>query len=66
MNDECGTPCPGSTRFCQRTVEHDEHRSELTPGRTYVYWFSTGDRTVRYRIGSVDNLPVEYAPASLR
>lgn len=47
----CGVRQPGSTKWCERTDEHTEHRATLTPGRTHCYWTDGG--VVSYRVGEV-------------
>lgn len=55
MADECGVRQPGSTKLCELSGEHVEHRATLTPGKTYTYW--TGDTyPVNYRAGVVNGI----------
>lgn len=41
----CGEPCPGSSRRCQRTDAHEEHRALLS-SISYVFW--TGGYPVKH------------------
>jgi hypothetical protein len=46
---ECGVRQPWSTRTCERSGVHEEHRATLTEGRTYSYWYGD-DGPVNYRV----------------
>lgn len=55
----CGAVQPGSFKTCERLEGHDgEHRTTLSPRRTFNYWNGDG-YPVKYRVGSLSDFVPE-------